>query len=308
MIYHATKGRIMRKISYEMIKSVEGMSSRQAARTLGVGKTAINDARAALRAGGLQRETKSERGPRILTWDIEWRPILAYTWGLWDQNIGIGQIVEHGGLMCFAAKWLGEDEVIFYSEYHNGYDVMLKAAHDLLSEADIVVSYNGDRYDTKRINGEFLKANMSPPRPYKSIDLIKTNRNRFDLPSRKLDYLVQQTGVGSKVVNGGFDLWINCMNNDPDAWALMKKYNEGDVLVTEGAYLRILPWITNSPHMGMFTGDGTCCPYCGKNDLVLDGVSYTNVQAYNLFKCANCGGWVRDTAKLQGSLTTRAAR
>jgi hypothetical protein len=60
--------------------------------------------------------------------------------------------------------------------------------------------------------------------------------------------------------------------------------------------------------MGMFTGDGTCCPYCGKNDLVLDGVSYTNVQAYNLFKCANCGGWVRDTAKLQGSLTTRAAR
>lgn len=292
-------------LTYSDIKSVEGLSSRSAANILGVGKTAINDARAALKNGTLEREVKI---PRILTLDIESKPITAYVWGLWDQNVGINQIADHGGMMCFAAKWLGDDEVLFYSEFADGYDNMLQAAWDLLSEADIVVTYNGDRYDFKKMNNAFLLANMTPPKPYKSIDLIKTNRNRFDLPSRKLDYLVQQTGVGAKVKHEGFDLWTSCMAGDPEAWARMEEYNRGDVIVTEGAYLRILPWITNAVHYGLFTGEASSCPFCGNHKLNDAGTTHTNVQSYDLFQCDDCGGWVRSTRPLQSTLTNRAAR
>lgn len=295
----------MRKLSYEQIMSVQGLSSRLAAKQLGVGKSTVNAARAALREGQLAPETKQ---PRILTLDIESKPMLVYTWGLWDQNIGINQIVDHGGMMCFAAKWLGEKEILFYSEYADGFYGMLSALHDLLDECDILITYNGDRYDIKKINNAFLLNDMLPPRPFKSIDLIKTNKNRFDLPSRKLDYLVQQTGIGSKIHHEGFGLWTACMANDPVAWSRMEEYNRMDVEVTEGAYLKLLPWLTSAPHLGMFTAESDACPYCGKTELAERGPTHTLVQSYDLFQCGNCGGWSRGTKRLQNSITTRAIR
>jgi DNA polymerase elongation subunit (family B) len=248
------------------------------------------------------------KNTRVLTLDIESKPMTVYAWGIWDQNIGINQIVDHGGMMCFAAKWLGDKEVMFYSEHKDGYQAMVEAAHRLLSEADIVITYNGDRYDVKKLNNAFMLLGMNPPKPFKSIDLIKTNKNRFDLPSRKLDYLVQQSRVGAKVKHQGFDLWIDCIAGDPKAWATMEKYNRGDVLITEKAYLRLLPWITNAPHHGMFTGDEHSCPYCGSTKLKRDGITHTNVTSYRLYSCTNCKGWVRGNTKLQDPTRTRPTR
>lgn len=245
---------------------------------------------------------------RILTIDIEWRPMQSYHWGLWDQNIGIVQIVDDGGLLCFAAKWFGSKEILFYSE-NDGHQVMVQAAHDLLSEADIIITYNGDRYDIKKLNQEFMLAGMGPPKPFKSIDVMKSNKGRFDLPSRKLDYLVQRSGVGAKVKHTGFDLWVDCMAGDPVAWKLMEKYNRGDVIVTEKAYLRLLPWITNAPHLGMFTGDEFSCPYCASTKLKRHvEPTHTLVQAYTLFECRNCGGWIRGVTRRQDPTRTRAMR
>jgi hypothetical protein len=252
--------------------------------------------------------SKESQNTRILTLDIESRPLLVYTWGLWDQNVGISQIVDHGGMMCFAAKWLGEKEVLFFSDHKDGHEAMVQAAHDLLSECDILVTYNGDRYDIKRLNNEFMLLGMAPPKPFKSIDLIKTNKNRFDLPSRKLDYLSQRAGVGSKVKHQGFDLWVDCMAGDEKAWKLMEEYNRGDVIITEKDYLRILPWITNAPHQGMFTALDHTCPYCGSKKLKRDGITHTNVQSYWLFECTKCGGWSRGVTKMQDPTRTRAAR
>src|SRR5690606_22016747 len=49
---------------------------------------------------------------RILTLDVETSPMLSYHFGLWDQNIGINQIVKQSRIICFAAKWVGEKPVI----------------------------------------------------------------------------------------------------------------------------------------------------------------------------------------------------
>lgn len=245
---------------------------------------------------------------RVLTIDIEWRPMRSYHWGLWDQNIGIVQIDDDGGLLCFAAKWYGDKEILFYSEQADGHEAMVRKAHELLSEADVLVTYNGDKYDIRKLNQEFMLAGMAPPRPYKSIDLVKTNKSRFDLPSRKLDYLVQRSGVGAKVKHQGFELWLDCMAGDPAAWALMERYNRMDVKVTERALLRLLPWIVNSPHFGMFTRDEFSCPYCGAMKLERKGETHTLVQSYPLYECRGCGGWCRGIRRLQDPTHTRAIR
>jgi len=258
-------------------------------------------------AARLADETKTIR---ILTIDIETRPMLVYSWGLFNQFHTIDQIVDHGGLLCFAAKWVGEKEVKFYSEWDDGHDVMVQAAHELLTEADVIISYNGDRFDVKKLNNEFLLAGMAPPRPFKSIDLMKSNKARFDLPSRKLDYLVQRTGLGRKTPHTGFQLWIDCMAGDAKAHALMRRYNEQDVKITEKAYLRLLPWLTNAPHLGMFMRDESfVCPYCGtKIGSELAGLAHTLVQSYDLFQCRRCQGWSRGLTRKQDPTRTRALR
>lgn len=246
---------------------------------------------------------------RILTIDIEWRPMVVYSWGLFNQFHTIDQIVDDGGMLSFAAKWADEKSTVFHAEWtEGGHAGMVAEAHRLLSEADIVVTYNGDKYDVKKLNQEFMLAGMHPPRPFKSIDLLKTNKARFDLPSRKLDYLAQRVGVGRKTPHTGFQLWIDCMAREPKALALMEKYNRQDVVITEKAYLRLLPWLTNSPHMAMFTGDTYACPYCGKKGLNREGVTHTLVQSYWLNQCPNCEGWSRSTTRLQDPTITRPIR
>ena len=185
---------------------------------------------------------------------------------------------------------------------------MVKAAHALLSEADVVVSYNGEKFDVKRLNQEFMLAGMPPPKPFKNIDVMKSNKARFELPSRKLDYLVQRTGIGRKTPHTGFQLWIDCMAGDAKAHRLMRKYNEQDVRITEKIYLRLLPWLTNAPHLSMYTGHEFACPYCGKKGLNREGVTHTLVQSYWLNQCPNCEGWSRSTTRLQNPTITRPIR
>ena len=75
-------------------------------------------------------------GPKILSIDIETSPVVAHAWALRKQNIAINQILERPRTICFAAKYLHERKVHFYSEFEHGPDVMFHAAHALLSDAE----------------------------------------------------------------------------------------------------------------------------------------------------------------------------
>ena len=86
---------------------------------------------------------------KILLLDIETSPLTAYTWGLWNQNISIKAIVDSGSVLCWAAKWLHNDKIMFNSIVKQGKDKMLNNIHKLLDQADCVVHYNGSRLDRK---------------------------------------------------------------------------------------------------------------------------------------------------------------
>lgn len=242
---------------------------------------------------------------KILTIDIETMPIEAYVWGLWGVNVSIGQIKEPGRVFAFAAKWVGNREVAFHSDHHDGHTAMLQAAWDLLNEADIVVSYNGIGFDIKHLQWEFLQAGMGPPRPYKQIDLLRVVRKQFRIPSNKLDYVAQRLGIGAKTSHAGFSLWVDCMAGDEKAWRKMATYNKQDVRLTEKLYHYLLPWLTAVPHIGQMEGKENSCPYCGGTKLVRDGVAHAFVTSYRLYQCSNCTAWVRGTAKLQDATRTR---
>lgn len=243
---------------------------------------------------------------RILTIDIENSPNLAYCWGLFKQNISIGQIEQPGQTISFAARWLGEKKVHFYSDFHDGHEVMVQAAWDLLNEADAVIGFNSQMFDMVHLNREFILAGLTPPSPYKNIDLYLVVRKQFKFTSNKLDYVAQQLGLGSKTSHTGFSLWLDCMAGDEKAWTLMRKYNIQDTLLTEKLYLKLLPWIPNHPAIGLYddTGSAVSCPNCGSKNLEKRGFAYTAVSTFQRFVCRGCGKWSRATKRLD-SVETR---
>ncbi len=238
---------------------------------------------------------------KILTVDIENRPNLAYVWGLWDQNVGLTQLVEAGETISFAAKWHGKKEVLFYSVHHHGKEEMLAQAHRLLSEADVVVGYNSKNFDMKHLNKEFILAGMSPPEPYAQVDLLNVVRKQFKFPSNKLDYVSQALQLGAKTSHSGFELWRDCMEGKEKAWNLMRKYNKQDVVLTEKLYDRLLPWIPSHPTVGLYVSfqDDTC-PNCGSDDLQKRGFAYTKISKFQQYVCKSCGAWSRSGKRVEG--------
>jgi hypothetical protein len=228
---------------------------------------------------------------KILAIDIETSPLITYTWGLWDQNIGINQIQEDTRIICFAARWLDapKKEIVFWSEFHDGHPEMVQEAHALIDEADAVLSWNGRSFDTKHLNREFLLAGLGPPSPVKEIDLMAASKRVFRWPSNKLDYVAQQLGVGKKVSHEGFGLWLACLDGDPAAWTRMQRYNEQDVHLLIDLYRKLVGWIPSHPNRLLFGGTG--CPKCGSGPLIKRGLRPGLNGLYQRYQCKACRGY-----------------
>lgn len=239
-----------------------------------------------------------ETQPRILMIDIETAPIQAYVWGIWDQNVGINQIIEPGYTLCWAAKWLGEPKVTFMSLPKHGKEAMVAKAHEMISEADAIIHYNGTKFDIPKLQQDFLLEGLAPASPHFNIDLLQTARSRFKFPSNKLDYVSQALGLSGKVQNRGMALWIECMAGDKQAWKEMKEYNIQDVLLLEELYAVLRPWIKNHPNLNLWNAKQTdhACPSCGSEDVQRRGYSYTKVARYQRYQCTSCGSWSKSKA------------
>ena len=242
---------------------------------------------------------------KILMLDIERSPNTAHIWGLRDQYISPEHLLESSYVLCWAAKWHGQREIMFASVYNTKPKFMLQKIHDLISEADAVCHYNGTRFDIPVLNKEFLLHHLAPPAPYKQIDLLKVVRKEFRFASNKLDHIAQRLGLGKKTAHEGYQLWVKCMNKDPVAWKTMEKYNKQDVVLLEKVYERLLPWIgRNHPNHSAFTGL-RCCPTCGGNRLQRRGFSYTTTGQYQRYQCTGCGSWSKETkAKKERAVVT----
>jgi hypothetical protein len=229
---------------------------------------------------------------KILFIDLETSPITAHTWGLWQQNISIKQIVESTEVICFGARWYGQKKVIFKSVHHDSKKEMLKELHALMDEADAIVGWNSKSFDHKHIRREFLEAGMMPPSPTKDIDLMLEVKRNFRFPSNKLDYVAQKLGVGAKVQHTGFDLWLGCMAGDDKSWREMKKYQIQDVNLLIDLYEKLLPWIKH-PSIAAHDRIEDGCTNCGSTRINSRGTNATEAGTYRRYQCADCQTWMR---------------
>ncbi len=236
---------------------------------------------------------------KTLLLDIETAPKVAHVWRFFKENISAKQVKEHGYIMSFAAKWLGEDQM-FYEENRKDKEAkLLKSLSNLLDQADFVVAHNGEEFDLKEIRARCVVNNIKPFSPVKVIDTLKIARREFRFPSYSLEYLTGVLGCAVKKDGHkqfpGFELWLECLRQNDEAWKEMRLYNEQDVLALEALYLKLRPWDSRHPHVNI-DGDNDediVCPKCGGKHVHWRGYAYTTTGMYKRYQCQDCFGWGR---------------
>jgi DNA polymerase elongation subunit (family B) len=230
----------------------------------------------------------------ILLLDIETAPNAAYVWGLFKQNISPTQVIESSYVMCWSAKWLGVPKQHFARVKDGESDPrsMLLKIHTMLERADVVVHFNGTKFDIPVLNKEFLIHNIKPPSPYRQVDLYQLFKRKFRFESNRLDAIARRLDLGQKLKHEGFQLWIDCMAGDREAWKTMEAYNRQDVVILEKLYKRVLPWIDKHPNHGTYE-DALVCTNCGGENHQRRGFAVTRVMKYARYQCNDCGAWFR---------------
>lgn len=247
--------------------------------------------------------------PKILLIDVETAPIESYTWGLWDQNVGVEQIKTEWSIISYAAKWTDKPGIIYSDTSGRGVrrirddKALLGEIWKLLNEADIVVAQNGNSFDIKKINARLIMHGFKPYSPIRVIDTLTVAKRHFGFTSNKLAWLTKMLTRRPKDQHKefpGFELWVQCMADNPKAWRVMKKYNIEDVMGTEEVYEKFRPWIAQHPNMATYTliKEKSKCPKCASTNLQSRGYSILQHGKYQRYQCNDCGGWSRGKQNL----------
>lgn len=227
--------------------------------------------------------------PKILFYDIETSPNIAYTWGKYKQDIPA--FLKERELLSFAYKWLGEKKVTVISRRTISLEKqLLKVLADLIQEADITVAHNGDEFDRKIIKTRMLYYGMDPVKVNCSVDTYKVARSYFNFNSNKLNDLCQYLDLGAKITHSGISLWDGCLKGDKKSWLLMEQYNKQDVVLVEKLYLLMQPWIENHPNIAKLMGKKQTyiCPSCLSISVKKKGTRATVARIQQRLQCTDC--------------------
>ncbi len=245
---------------------------------------------------------KEQTGPKvevnsnakILVFDIETAPMQVYAWDLWKQDISIDAIVKDWYVLCWSAKWVGQDGVLhdalnMHKDYKSTNDCefdIISSIWELLEEADIAVAHNGKAFDKKKLNAKFFQYGFPEPN-YKLVDTMLIAKANFALTSNKLDYITKMTGGPGKIKTD-FGLWKGCMNGDKESWDKMVSYCDRDVLELERVYGAIRGWDKLAPNQNMYSEEVDTCNVCGQHVTYYKDYA-TQTRKYALFRCDSCG-------------------
>ena len=195
------------------------------------------------------------RQPKILIWDVETSDMTVTidTYQLKNRirYFNPADITRDWVMFGAAWKWWGEDQVHCVSikpdDPFNDYGVV-RAIHEVIQEADMLVGHNSDAFDYKKLNTRAIQYDLHPLRfrPKDCVDTLKYARKYFKFSSNKLSYIANYLGLDAKDESPD---WNKIKCGDPDEIRYMRKYNKQDVFVTEQVYDRLKGYDERHPDM-----------------------------------------------------------
>ena len=234
--------------------------------------------------------------------------------GGWKHTIGRrihpDDVIEWPRSICAAARFYGEKEIMFASEWDDGHEGFMRKTWEWYDRAHYVVGHNLQNFDSKHLKAGWAEYGWASPSPWQTVDTLKVARAEFAFESNTLDALCKRLGVQAKTDKYDPKIAQAAVDGDVKAQKKIRAYNCGDIKATESAYDRLRPWIKNHPHIGQFTGKEWSCPNCGFDGIANNptGDAYTMVQRYRAFTCPKCNAHIRGNKKQQNPVQTRSYR
>lgn len=240
--------------------------------------------------------------PKIVLFDLETLPNIRKiaeripSIGAWP---GRTMKADINSIICFGYKIEGHKKAKCINAWdfpkrwkanrNDDYDVV-KAAYDILKDADGIVTHNGKKFDIKVLNTR-LKFHGLPSLPkIPHMDTVLASRRHLSLYSNRLDDLATFLGVENKLENGGWDLWVQIMFDDTKkSKDLMAKYCKQDVEVLHQVYDKMRPHFTNIPNYNLWAGTEHNCPSCGSVKVQKHGIRATKTAMIQRYRCLDCG-------------------
>lgn len=240
--------------------------------------------------------------PKILAFDFETSPAKGYFFGhIWETNII--EVIEYEQILCVA--WMehgsdkvhvkGQDDFPSYKKGKLNDKDLVVFFRDIISKYDIVSAHNGDRFDVTVFNTRLLAHGLEPINLASTIDTKKIAKNKFHLPSNKLDDIADFLGIGRKLSTHK-SLWMGCENGIESDWNYMKKYCKLDVKLQDEVLKYIIPFVKYNNTYNYLDGTRPNCtnPTClstnvikSKKRKVVSGWKYQ-------FQCSECHSYFTD--------------
>jgi hypothetical protein len=237
--------------------------------------------------------------PRVCYYDLENAPSLGWYYDRYKE----GNIVADEAdwfMLSFAWQWMGEKKVHVkalcdypsYAKNKKDDSALVKDLWKLFDEADILIAHNGDRFDRRKSNTRFLGLGLGAPSPYKTIDTLKIARRQFMMGSNSLASIGNFLGLGGKMPTTGWHTWRGCIDGDPKAWGLLKKYNKRDVILGRQVYEKLREWAPNHPDLRVYDGRPGC-PSCLSTNVQKRGTRVRRTRMVQTYQCQNpsCGSY-----------------
>ncbi len=228
---------------------------------------------------------------KVLYFDCETSPSMAWVWSTGKQYVGHEQILEPTRIICIGYKWEGNKhtECLHWDRKLCDKQMLIQFSK-VLEKADVAIGHNGQNFDIKHINARLAFHRLPPVSVISISDSLLLSRKKFKLASHSLAYLCKYFGVGAKMSTGGIDLWLGVwLRKDAKALETMQTYCKNDVNILEQLYQRLKPYLDTKYSIAVDRADPTVCPSCGSNRIHKNGTKATSmVRKVQLYKCTDC--------------------
>ena len=252
--------------------------------------------------------------PKILFYDIETTPLLAYIWRPGKQVVRHQQLQKgkwsRNHIICVTYCWDDDKPAKAIGWGYREQDTarVVEKFDSIIQQADITIGKNSDRFDVKHINAQRMFAGLPgmPEWANYTEDLEKQMRKQFNLPSQSLDYISEQLGFGGKI-GMEFKDWVNIVEQTRGdgllAYKKMLEYGCKDVEDTRAIWNHCLQHFTPKFNMATWNDKEMVCKTCGSSQIHKNGTRIGGQTIYQQFFCNEHGGYAgRAVVKRDGTL------
>lgn len=238
------------------------------------------------------KKPENVRNSKIMVYDIETSRAEGKFWWTGKQYINHNQITKLPRIISIAWKYLGDEKVyaLRWNEFQNDKEMLEKFMPEFNS-CDMVIGQNSDRFDNRWIAARAALHGIEYNRFVKSFDIMKQTKRLFRLPSYSMAFIAEFFGLTLKKSHEGIIMWEMIEDGTKEQQLeyldKMIDYNVGDIVTTEEIYYRLLKYMGQKIHFGVFNGcEKYTCPNCGGNNVSLYKTTYTTAGTIqHIMKC-----------------------